>query len=54
MSTDRESGLILAVDVGGTALAGGLVDPTGTILCSRTVTTERRGRGEKEQRGAHQ
>jgi glucokinase len=43
---DRASGVILAVDVGGTGLAGGLVDPTGAILSSHTVATERRGRGE--------
>jgi glucokinase len=36
----------LAVDVGGTGLAGGLVDAAGTVLSARTVATERRGRGE--------
>jgi glucokinase len=41
-----QGGVILAVDVGGTGLAGGLVEPTGTILSSRAVATERRGRGE--------
>jgi len=43
---DRGGGVILAVDVGGTGLAGGLVDPTGAVLSSRTVATDRRGRGE--------
>lgn len=46
MIRDRECGVILAVDVGGTGLAGGLVDPTGAIRSSLTVCTERRGRGE--------
>ena len=41
-----QGGVILAVDVGGTGLAGGLVEPTGVILSSRAVATERRGRGE--------
>ena len=38
--------VILAVDVGGTGLAGGLVEPSGLILSSRAVATERRGRGD--------
>jgi len=43
---DPDRGVILAVDVGGTGLAGGVVDPDGTILSAHTVATERRGRGE--------
>jgi glucokinase len=43
---DRESGVVLAVDVGGTGLAGGLVGATGAIIGSRTVATDRLGRGE--------
>ena len=46
MTGDRGSGVILAVDVGGTGLAGGLVEPTGAIRSARTVATERLGRGE--------
>jgi predicted NBD/HSP70 family sugar kinase len=38
--------LILAVDVGGTALAGGLVDQDGAIITSQAVATDRFGRGE--------
>jgi glucokinase len=34
------------VDVGGTGLTCGLVEPTGTIITSRTVATNRLGRGE--------
>ena len=37
-----QRGVILAVDVGGTGLAGGLVEPSGLILSSRAVATERR------------
>jgi glucokinase len=37
---------VLAVDVGGTQIAGGLVDPGGTILASRAAATDRLGRGE--------
>lgn len=44
--TSDQGGVILAVDVGGTGLAGGLVEPTGAILSARTVATERRGRGD--------
>lgn len=46
MTVERDSGVVLAVDVGGTGLAGGLVEPTGTILGPRTVATDRLGRGE--------
>ena len=45
--TPREADdLILAVDVGGTALAGGLVDQDGAIITSQAVATDRLGRGE--------
>jgi glucokinase len=44
--TGNQAGVVLAVDVGGTGLAGGLVEPAGVIVSSRTVPTERRGRGE--------
>ncbi len=46
MSGGRSTGLVLAVDVGGTGLAGGLVDPTGAILSTRTAATQRLGRGD--------
>jgi glucokinase len=46
MTWQGESGIILGVDLGGTTLAGGLVDPAGTIFASRTVPTDRLGRGE--------
>ena len=46
MTADREAGFVLAVDVGGTGLTGGLVDATGAIVTSRTVATYRLGRGE--------
>lgn len=39
-------GVILAVDVGGTRLAAGLVDSAGGIVCAETVATDRFGRGE--------
>jgi predicted NBD/HSP70 family sugar kinase len=42
----REGGVILAVDVGDTTMAGGLVDPAGAILSSRAVPTDRLGRAE--------
>jgi glucokinase len=38
--------VILAVDVGGTRLAAGLVDSAGGIVCAETVATDRFGRGE--------
>jgi glucokinase len=38
--------VILAVDVGGTNLAGGLVDSHGAVLTSRCVATDRHGRGD--------
>jgi len=46
MTPLQEADLILAVDVGGTALAGGLVDQDGAIIISQTVATDRFGRGE--------
>ncbi len=46
MIADGSRGLVLAVDVGGTGLAGGLVNPAGAILSSRTVPTHRLGRGD--------
>jgi glucokinase len=41
-----ESGVILAVDVGGTGVAGGVVHSDGRIADPRTVATDRLGRGE--------
>jgi glucokinase len=38
--------VVLAVDVGGTRIAGGLVDSGGTILASRALATDRLGRGD--------
>ena len=46
MTPREEADLILAVDVGGTGLSGGIVDPNGTLLASHTVATDRLGRGE--------
>ncbi len=46
MSAPSRAGTILGLDLGGTSLAGGLVEAGGTVLCSRTVPTERLGRGE--------
>ncbi|MFB3816067.1 MAG: ROK family protein [Candidatus Methylomirabilales bacterium] len=43
---DPES-LILGVDLGGTRLAVGLVEPTGRVLSCRSVATGRLGRGER-------
>jgi len=43
--TGSEPGVIVAVDVGGTGFAGGLVDPSGGIVSSRTVAAHRFGRG---------
>jgi glucokinase len=45
MTPDRQAA-VLAVDVGGTRIAGGLVDTDGAILWSRTVATARLGRGD--------
>jgi glucokinase len=39
-------GVIIGMDVGGTTLAGGLVDAEGTVRNSRIVPTDRLGRGE--------
>jgi glucokinase len=46
VTVDGASGVVLAVDVGGTGVAGGLVRWDGTIAGSRTVDTDRLGRGE--------
>ena len=46
MTPREEADVILAVDVGGTGLSGGIVDPDGTLLASHTVATDRLGRGE--------
>lgn len=37
---------VLAVDVGGTRIAGGLVEPCGSLLVSRIAATDRLGRGD--------
>lgn len=42
-----ETRLILGVDLGGTRLAVGLVEPTGRVLACRSVATARLGRGER-------
>ncbi len=39
-------GVIIGVDLGGTTLAGGLVDAGGVVRNSRSVATDRLGRGE--------
>ncbi len=39
--------LILGVDLGGTRLAAGLVEPTGRVVSCRSVATARLGRGER-------
>lgn len=44
--TGPAPGVIVAVDVGGTGFAGGLVAPSGEIACSRTVAADRFGRGD--------
>ena len=46
MTADAQSGLILGVDLGGTTLAGGVVDPAGTVWHSRAVAMDRLGRGD--------
>ncbi len=46
MTRDGGAGVILAVDVGGTGMAGGLVDAGGAIIYAETVATDRLGRGE--------
>ena len=46
MNASRGPGAILALDVGGTGIAGGLVSRSGRILSSRAVATDRLGRGE--------
>lgn len=45
MNTPAENGRILGLDLGGTTLAGGLVDAAGTVRTARTVSTARLGRG---------
>ncbi|MBI4573107.1 MAG: ROK family protein [candidate division NC10 bacterium] len=44
--TAPSPGAIIGVDLGGTTLAGGLVGAAGVVQHSRTVPTDRRGRGE--------
>lgn len=44
--TSVTGGLILGLDLGGTTLAGGLVDPAGTLLSARAVPTDQLGRGD--------
>jgi len=44
--TAPSAGVIIGVDLGGTTLAGGLVDPGGMVQYSRAVPTDRLGRGE--------
>lgn len=39
-------GIIIGIDLGGTTLAGGLVNPTGTVQGSRAVPTDRLGWGD--------
>ena len=46
MACLSDSDVILAVDVGRTALAGGLVDPHGGVITSQAVATDRFGRRE--------
>ena len=46
MTSPRGPAVILAVDVGGTTLAGGLVDPDGAIVTSQAVAADRFGRGD--------
>lgn len=46
MTRPEGGGVVLAVDVGGTALAAGLVQPSGAILTQRVVPTARCGRGD--------
>ncbi len=46
MTAPSRPGTILGLDLGGTSLAGGLVEAGGTVHCSRTIPTDRRGRGE--------
>lgn len=46
MAASSPHGAILGVDLGATTLVGGLVDAAGTVRNSRTVPTDRLGRGE--------
>lgn len=46
MSGRTETGLILGVDLGGTTLAGGVVDTAGTVWSAHAVPMDRLGRGE--------
>jgi glucokinase len=45
--TAPSPGAIIGVDLGWTTLASGLVDAAGVVQHSRTVPTDRRGRGER-------
>lgn len=45
MTGPTQPGVILGVDLGGTTLAGGLVDAAGTVRNSHAVPTDRLGRG---------
>ncbi|MBI2562889.1 MAG: ROK family protein [candidate division NC10 bacterium] len=46
MAASSPHGVLLGVDLGATTLAGGLVDAAGTVRNSRSVPTDRLGRGE--------
>jgi len=46
MTTPPEQGAILAMDLGGTALASGLVRPSGSILAARCAPVDREGCGD--------
>jgi glucokinase len=46
MTSTARPGIILGLDLGGTALAGGLVDTAGAVQASHVVPTDRPGRGD--------
>jgi glucokinase len=46
MNRPEDGGVVLALDLGGTALAAGVVGIAGTILTQRVVPAARRGRGD--------
>lgn len=46
MNGPERAGVILAIDMGGTSMAAGLVRPSGDTLAHRVHPTARRGRGE--------
>jgi len=46
MNEREGSGFVLGVDLGGTTLAGGVVDPAGNVWSSRAVPMDRLGRGD--------